>query len=101
MLITSDIPVNIRFSEFIRAECGMVIILCLHAFLVIKGTIALNILNLIVPNGLWVINFMGDREYHYHAYATILSTSMIGCMLAILIANLAAIILRKNSNWLE
>lgn len=96
MAISSDIPVNITVTEFVRAAVGIAAILLFHIYLVFRGNNAVNLLNILFPNGLWISNFIGDMHYHYHSYSTILSTSMIGCMAAILIANVIALALRRR-----
>lgn len=94
MLITSDIPVQVSRNEFIVAELNILIVFLLFIYLTKKGIAGLNIGLIIIPNFVWVINFLQDIKYNYHVYSTVLSSSMMVVLIIILVWNL--IQLRKD-----
>jgi len=96
MAICGDIPVNPSKEEFLIAESTVVIILIIFIYLTFKGHPFFNYSILVIPNSIWIVNFIQDNMYHYHKYSTILSTSMIIVLSTILLGNISLQIYRLN-----
>ncbi len=96
MAIASDIPIEIAPKQFWPAEISVIIIFFLHIFLAFRGNNASNMIVILFPNLLWPFTFFQDIQYRYHFYSTILSTSMMICMVVVIIVNLRVLHVRKN-----
>jgi hypothetical protein len=96
VIISDEMPLQITWSEFIRAEASIVLIFSVHAFLLFKGNKIINLVVLLIPNILWFLLFLQAIRYPYHPYSTTLSTSMITGMAIILAANSVALFLSKR-----
>lgn len=96
MAICGDIPVNPSKKEFLIAESTIIIILIIFIYLTLKGHPFLNYSILVIPNSIWIVNFIQDIMYHYHRYSTILSISMIIVLSIILLGNISLQIYRLN-----
>tara|TARA_Y100001949_G_C15927702_1_gene304176 strand:+ start:631 stop:945 length:315 start_codon:yes stop_codon:yes gene_type:complete len=101
MAISSDIPVNVSFEEFLIAELTIAILSLFMIYLTIKGNPWINILVLIIPNSIWIFNLTNDLKYNTHPYDTIISITMISVLSTIFLWNTLKVILILRSNPLK
>ena len=90
-IITSDIPMNVPFNEFIISESSILVILSIFIYLTKKGKPFINIGLLFIPNSIWTIYFVQVVLYKIPIYATIITWTMMLVMFIVLVWNIRII----------
>lgn len=74
MIITSDIPVEMKYKDFIIISIVLIVFLLIYSFYIRKIKYSLiNILSLLIPSSLWFATMKQALIYQYHKYDTIVS----------------------------
>lgn len=73
-IISSDIPVNISYNEFLELSLLLVLSLIIYTFYIRYTKLTLiNILLILLPLFLWFTSMQQALRYEYHKFNTIIS----------------------------
>ncbi|MGH4125517.1 MAG: hypothetical protein ACREV6_21605 [Clostridium sp.] len=74
MVVTSDIPVELSYTNSVVISCLLVLFLIIYSFYIRKTIyILMNTNLLLIPLFLWLMSMQQALTYSYHKYDTVVS----------------------------